>query len=96
MLDYDPKTRITPYYALQHNFFKRTTDESTSTSLLSGNSLPVSNLNLNSSSSSGIPHSYTDSNIHQSGTYSYENMYVFGIKIHTYLSFILFSILFRG
>ncbi|XP_065207977.1 serine/threonine-protein kinase minibrain isoform X2 [Planococcus citri] len=70
MLDYDPKTRITPYYALQHNFFKRTIDESTNTSLLSGNSLPVSNLNLNSSSSSssGIPHSYTDSNIHQSAT----------------------------
>lgn len=32
MLDYDPKTRITPYYALQHNFFKRTADESTNTS----------------------------------------------------------------
>ncbi|XP_031626889.1 serine/threonine-protein kinase minibrain isoform X2 [Contarinia nasturtii] len=26
MLDFDPKTRVTPYYALQHNFFKRTTD----------------------------------------------------------------------
>ena len=32
MLDYDAKNRITPYYALQHNFFKRTTDESTNTS----------------------------------------------------------------
>lgn len=32
MLDFDPKTRITPYYGLQHNFFKRTTDESTNTS----------------------------------------------------------------
>ncbi|EFX83360.1 hypothetical protein DAPPUDRAFT_915, partial [Daphnia pulex] len=31
MLDYDPKTRITPYYALQHNFFKRTADEGTNT-----------------------------------------------------------------
>ena len=31
MLDYDPKSRITPYYALQHNFFKRTSEESTST-----------------------------------------------------------------
>uniref|UniRef100_A0A182K964 dual-specificity kinase n=1 Tax=Anopheles christyi TaxID=43041 RepID=A0A182K964_9DIPT len=31
MLDYDPKTRVTPYYALQHNFFKRTSDESTNT-----------------------------------------------------------------
>ena len=28
MLEYDPKTRITPYYALQHNFFKRTSEES--------------------------------------------------------------------
>ncbi|XP_062140325.1 serine/threonine-protein kinase minibrain isoform X1 [Drosophila sulfurigaster albostrigata] len=32
MLDFDPKTRVTPYYALQHNFFKRTTDEATNTS----------------------------------------------------------------
>lgn len=31
MLDYDPKTRITAYYALQHGFFKRTSDESTNT-----------------------------------------------------------------
>ncbi|KAG8193375.1 hypothetical protein JTE90_023002 [Oedothorax gibbosus] len=31
MLDYDPKTRITPYHALQHSFFKRTSDESTNT-----------------------------------------------------------------
>ena len=31
MLDYDPKSRISPYYALQHNFFKRTNEEGTST-----------------------------------------------------------------
>jgi len=31
MLDFDCKTRITPYYALQHNFFKRTNDEGTLT-----------------------------------------------------------------
>lgn len=31
MLDFDPKTRVTPYYALQHNFFKRTADEGTNT-----------------------------------------------------------------
>ncbi|CAO1404976.1 unnamed protein product [Diamesa serratosioi] len=31
MLDFDPKTRVTPYYALQHNFFKRTSDEGTNT-----------------------------------------------------------------
>lgn len=28
MLEYDPKTRITPYYALQHNFFKQSSKES--------------------------------------------------------------------
>ncbi|CAG0913497.1 unnamed protein product [Notodromas monacha] len=33
MLEYDPKLRVTPYYALQHNFFKRTTDESTNTNV---------------------------------------------------------------
>ena len=27
MLDYDRKSRITPYYALQHNFFKRTSEQ---------------------------------------------------------------------
>lgn len=32
VLDYDPQTRITPLYALQHNFFKRTMDEGTNTS----------------------------------------------------------------
>ncbi|XP_033096755.1 dual specificity tyrosine-phosphorylation-regulated kinase 1A-like isoform X2 [Anneissia japonica] len=32
MLDYDSVERIKPYYALQHTFFKRTTDESTNTS----------------------------------------------------------------
>lgn len=35
MLDFDPKTRITPYYALQHNFFKRTSDEGTNTNAAS-------------------------------------------------------------
>lgn len=32
MLDYDPKSRIQPYYALQHSFFKKTADEGTNTS----------------------------------------------------------------
>ena len=30
MLDYDPKTRITPFYVLQHNFLKRTSEEEAS------------------------------------------------------------------
>ncbi|KAL1138414.1 hypothetical protein AAG570_008478, partial [Ranatra chinensis] len=37
MLDFDPKTRVTPYYALQHNFFKRTADEGTNTGASVGN-----------------------------------------------------------
>ncbi|XP_050300387.1 serine/threonine-protein kinase minibrain isoform X2 [Anthonomus grandis grandis] len=37
MLDYDPKTRITPYYALQHGFFKRTSDEGTNTASATAN-----------------------------------------------------------
>lgn len=41
MLDYDPKTRITPYYALQHNFFKKTADEGTNTSPPSDHGAPV-------------------------------------------------------
>ncbi|XP_055390575.1 serine/threonine-protein kinase minibrain isoform X2 [Condylostylus longicornis] len=40
MLDYDPKTRVTPYYALQHNFFKRTSDEGTNTANVSSISSP--------------------------------------------------------
>lgn len=44
MLDFDPKTRVTPYYALQHNFFKRTADEGTNTSLGGGSSPSVQNL----------------------------------------------------
>lgn len=51
MLDYDPKTRITPYYALQHNFFKRTTDEGTNTASSTSSSPAVVNLDMSTSSS---------------------------------------------
>ncbi len=48
MLDFDPKTRITPYYALQHNFFKKTADEGTNTTppeagVISGTEEPCAN-----------------------------------------------------
>jgi len=49
MLEYDPKSRVTPYYALQHNFFKQTSDESTNTL----NSYPSSALPPASSSAAG-------------------------------------------
>lgn len=48
MLDYDPKTRITPYYALQHNFFKRTSDEGTNTANSSSTSPAVVNMDMSS------------------------------------------------
>lgn len=34
MLDYDPKNRVTPFHALQHSFFKQTSDESTNTFII--------------------------------------------------------------
>jgi len=71
MLEFDAKARITPYYALQHNFFKRTSDEGTLT--LGGNppqsagssSSPsgMENLHLLSSSSGGTLHGVLNNNI---------------------------------
>ena len=52
MLDFDPKTRITPYYALQHNFFKKTTDESTNTSNSTSTSPAMEQHNVGSPSGS--------------------------------------------
>ncbi|XP_078726303.1 dual specificity tyrosine-phosphorylation-regulated kinase 1A isoform X2 [Lampetra fluviatilis] len=67
MLDYDPKTRITPFYALQHNFFKKTTDEGTNTSnsvstspaidQSQGTGTGTSNSSSSSGGSSGSSHS---------------------------------------
>ncbi|XP_065366460.1 serine/threonine-protein kinase minibrain isoform X2 [Calliphora vicina] len=54
MLDFDPKTRVTPYYALQHNFFKRTTDEGTNTGAgtVQTGSIAISSPSVSSTSSS--------------------------------------------
>lgn len=51
MLEYDPKTRITPYYALQHNFFKRTSDESTNTANSTSSSPAVVSIDMLTNSS---------------------------------------------
>lgn len=40
MLEYDPKVRIKPHIALQHCFFRRTTDEGTNTTPLSPTTSP--------------------------------------------------------
>uniref|UniRef100_A0A8C2AKJ6 dual-specificity kinase n=1 Tax=Cyprinus carpio TaxID=7962 RepID=A0A8C2AKJ6_CYPCA len=63
MLDYDPKTRIQPYYALQHSFFKKTTDEGTNTSS-SVSTSPA----LEQSQSSGTTSSTSSSSGGSSGT----------------------------
>ena len=44
MLDYDAAARITPYHALQHNFFHRTTDEGTNTTSCSTSVSPASDM----------------------------------------------------
>lgn len=51
MLDYDPKTRITPRQALQHSFFRRTTDGSTNTNDLGANSSSASGSATNQAAS---------------------------------------------
>ncbi|XP_056322474.1 dual specificity tyrosine-phosphorylation-regulated kinase 1A [Danio aesculapii] len=63
MLDYDPKTRIQPYYALQHSFFKKTADEGTNTSS-SVSTSPA----LEQSQSSGTTSSTSSSSGGSSGT----------------------------
>ena len=56
MLDYDPKTRITPLYALQHAFFKQHTDPSSGDS--SNNASSNSALSNNCMSSLATPSSF--------------------------------------
>ncbi|XP_005375804.2 PREDICTED: dual specificity tyrosine-phosphorylation-regulated kinase 1A isoform X1 [Chinchilla lanigera] len=63
MLDYDPKSRIQPYYALQHSFFKKTADEGTNTS----NSVSTSPA-MEQSQSSGTTSSTSSSSGGSSGT----------------------------
>ncbi|XP_067849409.1 dual specificity tyrosine-phosphorylation-regulated kinase 1A isoform X2 [Heptranchias perlo] len=63
MLDFDPKTRIAPYYALQHSFFKKTADEGTNTS----NSVSTSPA-MEQSQSTGTSSSTSSSSGGSSGT----------------------------
>ncbi|XP_062341040.1 dual specificity tyrosine-phosphorylation-regulated kinase 1A isoform X1 [Osmerus eperlanus] len=63
MLDYDAKSRIQPYYALQHSFFKKTADEGTNTSS-SVSTSPA----LEQSQSSGTTSSTSSSSGGSSGT----------------------------
>jgi len=51
MLTYDPKERITPFFALQHSFFKKTADGSTNTNNQAGS--PQQPQQINNDSPSG-------------------------------------------
>lgn len=55
MLDFDPKTRVTPYYALQHNFFKRTADEGTNTGGAGTSNVSPATASTTESLSSQVP-----------------------------------------
>lgn len=57
MLTYDPKERVTPFYALQHSFFKKTQDGSTNTSSSLEQDLSSSSTGSSSSCSNSSSHS---------------------------------------
>ena len=84
MLDYDPKSRIQPYYALQHSFFKKTADEGTNTSS-SVSTSPA----LEQSQSSGT----TSSTSSSSGNLNTQSLHSpsFTVLYHIYLSVVLSS-----
>jgi serine/threonine protein kinase len=54
MLDYDPRVRITPLYALQHAFFRRTVDEGTNTVTTMQNERPSSSRTAGASPKQGM------------------------------------------
>ncbi len=83
MLDYDPKTRIQPYYALQHSFFKKTTDEGTNTSS-SVSTSPA----LEQSQSSGT----TSSTSSSSGSTTISSVLVSKLLVVTDLIVVCFSV----
>jgi serine/threonine protein kinase len=60
MLDYDPASRITPFYALQHPYFKKTNEESaaTTSNLQHQQSIPFALMNMAPQDESGMqrPH----------------------------------------
>ncbi|XP_072324961.1 dual specificity tyrosine-phosphorylation-regulated kinase 1B-like isoform X2 [Scyliorhinus torazame] len=83
MLDYDPKTRITPFYALQHNFFKKTLDEGTNTinSISTSPSVEHSQSASTASSLSSSGGSSGSSSDNQNQRYT--NRYFNSTEVHT-------------
>ncbi|XP_078062464.1 dual specificity tyrosine-phosphorylation-regulated kinase 1B-like isoform X1 [Mustelus asterias] len=83
MLDYDPKTRITPFYALQHNFFKKTLDEGTNTSNSISTSPSVEHSQSASTASSLSSSGGSSGSSSETRNQRYTNRYFNSTEVHT-------------
>ncbi|XP_066575291.1 dual specificity tyrosine-phosphorylation-regulated kinase 1B isoform X2 [Amia ocellicauda] len=83
MLDYDPKSRITPFYALQHNFFKKTTDEGTNTSSSTSTSPAMDHSHSTSTTSSVSSSGGSSGSSNDNRNYRYSNRYYNSAVTHT-------------
>ncbi|XP_074836735.1 dual specificity tyrosine-phosphorylation-regulated kinase 1B-like isoform X1 [Carettochelys insculpta] len=75
MLDYEPRSRITPFYALQHNFFKKTSDEGTNTSNSNSTSPAMEHSHSTSTTSSVSSSGGSSGSSNDNRSYRYSNRY---------------------
>ncbi|XP_074978892.1 dual specificity tyrosine-phosphorylation-regulated kinase 1B-like isoform X2 [Caretta caretta] len=75
MLDYEPRSRITPFYALQHNFFKKTSDEGTNTSNSNSTSPAMEHSHSTSTTSSVSSSGGSSGSSNDNRNYRYSNRY---------------------
>lgn len=75
MLDYEPRSRITPFYALQHNFFKKTSDEGTNTSNSTSTSPAMEHSHSTSTTSSVSSSGGSSGSSNDNRSYRYSNRY---------------------
>ncbi|KAM8793658.1 dual specificity tyrosine-phosphorylation-regulated kinase 1B-like [Eudromia elegans] len=78
MLDYEPRSRITPFYALQHNFFKKTSDEGTNTSNSTSTSPAMEHSHSTSTTSSVSSSGGSSGSSNDNRSYRYSNRYYGG------------------
>ncbi|XP_030067367.1 dual specificity tyrosine-phosphorylation-regulated kinase 1A isoform X4 [Microcaecilia unicolor] len=83
MLDYDPKIRITSFYALQHNFFKKTSDEGTNTSNSNSTSPAIDHSHSVSTTSSVSSSGGSSGSSNDNHYYRYSNRYYNSAITHT-------------
>ncbi|XP_019346423.2 dual specificity tyrosine-phosphorylation-regulated kinase 1B [Alligator mississippiensis] len=75
MLDYEPRSRITPFYALQHNFFKKTSDEGTNTTPSASTSPALGHSHSTSTASSVSSSGGSSGSSNDNRSYRYSNRY---------------------